>query len=172
MTVERIATGVDRVIARALRRPPDFQIGGADNPYCNRWWVIPRNRLFNIYLHQFVRDDEDRALHDHPWLNCSILLRGTYHEERFEQQPKPGDPLPPRCSAPRRPGWPVFRWARTAHRVVLPRDADSVPVPCWSLFLTGPALRSWGFYCEGGRWVHWRDFTAGEHGEIVGRGCE
>ena len=72
------ASLADRLIAHVSRRAPDFQIGGSVNPYCNRWWVIPRNRWFNIYLHEFVRDDDDRALHDHPWWNISIVLRGGY----------------------------------------------------------------------------------------------
>jgi hypothetical protein len=162
----------DRLIARVSRRCPDFQIGGAANPYCNRWWVIPRNRWFNIYLHQFVRDDDDRALHDHPWPNCSLLLRGSYREILFVNQPDVFGPLPRTIEAPRRRWRLVFRRASTAHRVVLPRDANNRAIPCWSLFFTGPVLRSWGFWCPQGRWIHWRDFTAGERGEIVGRGCE
>jgi hypothetical protein len=39
-----------------------------------------------------------------------------------------------------------------------------------SLFMTGPKVREWGFACPKG-WVHWRDFTGGENGELVGRGC-
>lgn len=160
------------LIARAMRRPPDFQIGGAENPYCNRWWIIPRNRWFNIYLHQFVRDDDDRALHDHPWLNCSILLRGRYAENVFLRRPAAGRYLPVTIGLARRPWRPVFRRPSTAHRVILPRDENHRPVPCWSLFLTGPVIRSWGFWCPKGRWVHWREFTAGDRGEVVGRGCE
>lgn len=45
----------------AQSRNPDFIIGGAD-PYMLRWWVIPRNKVFNIYLHRFLRSDDDRAL--------------------------------------------------------------------------------------------------------------
>jgi hypothetical protein len=63
-------------------REPDFVIG-ADSPggpYMRRWWIIPRNRFLNIYLHQILRDDDDRALHDHPWWNVSIILRGGYFE--------------------------------------------------------------------------------------------
>ena len=40
---------------------PHFVIGGADDPYMLRWYLIPRNRRFNIYLHKFLRDDDDRA---------------------------------------------------------------------------------------------------------------
>ena len=45
-----------------------------------RWWVIPRNKWFNVYLHHFLRSDDDRALHDQPWWNLSILLDGEYTE--------------------------------------------------------------------------------------------
>lgn len=61
-------------------RPPDFIIGGSNRPYMLRWWLIRRNRFFNIYLHKFLRSDDDRALHDHPWLNMSYLLDGEYIE--------------------------------------------------------------------------------------------
>ena len=62
----------------AKARKPDFIIGGHDAPYLLRWWLIPRNRFFNVYVHQFLRSDDDRALHDHPWLlNCAILLNGS-----------------------------------------------------------------------------------------------
>ncbi len=64
----------------AASRPPDFIIGGKNDPYVRRWWIIPRNRFFNIYLHQFLHSDDDRALHDHPWVNFSYLLRGGYLE--------------------------------------------------------------------------------------------
>lgn len=70
----------ERIIARVTRRAPDFVIGSAEDPYLLRWWIIPRNKVFNIYLHRFMRSDEDRALHDHPWSNLSILLRGCYAE--------------------------------------------------------------------------------------------
>jgi hypothetical protein len=161
---------VDAFIRRVSARPPDFQIGGSENPYCNRWWVIPRNRWFNIYLHQFIRDDDDRALHCHPWPNLSILLRGSYYETVFVSAPRPGAPLPPTIQKSRRQWRPVFRRGSTAHRIVLHRLADA-PVSCWSLFLTGPVIRQWGFWCPLGRWVHWRDFTNPTDSSLIGKGC-
>lgn len=144
-----------------MRRPPDFIIGGAADPYLKRWWVIPRNRFFNIYLHQFLRSDDDRALHDHPWVNVSVLLRGSYLEHLRDGQVllrKPWRPWAP---------WRLIaRLPTSAHRVAL-IDNRSV----WTLFLTGPNVRAWGFLCPQG-WRHWRDFTAGERGEVVGKGCE
>lgn len=70
----------DRAMRIASRRSPDFIVGGADHPYLRRWWLIPRNPILNVYLHQFLRDDDDRALHDHPWFWCSIVLHGEYVE--------------------------------------------------------------------------------------------
>ena len=41
---------------------------------------------------------------------------------------------------------------------------------CWTLFITGPRIREWGFHCPQG-WRHWRDYTKpGSYGQ-VGRGC-
>lgn len=70
----------DFIINRITRRAPDVVIGEVHRPYLLRWWVIPRNPVFNVYLHRFMRSDDDRALHDHPWSNLSILLRGSYGE--------------------------------------------------------------------------------------------
>jgi len=143
---------------RCIRRP-DQIIGPEGDPYLKRWYVIPRNPIFNIYLHQIVRPDDDRALHDHPWANVSLILRGSYFEV-FEQG-VPG--RTPDKARERRAGSLTFRWPTSAHRLV-------VRSPCWSLFITGPRVRQWGFHCPTG-WVHWKDFTKpGKPGEI-GRGC-
>lgn len=145
----------DWIIDRALRRDPDFVIGGKVDPYLNRWWIIPRNSIFNIYLHQFIRSDEDRALHDHPWPSLSLMLRGRMAKlsDRGWRDIQAGQ-------------WRI-RSPWFAHSLQLPQEMSGL---AWTLFITGPRLRSWGFHCPKG-WVHWRDFTAGVNGEIVGRGC-
>lgn len=142
-----------------LDRAPDFIIGGKDDPYLLRWFVIPRNRFFNIYLHCFCRSDDDRALHDHPWANASLLLRGRYVEHTIDaggvhkrRELRAGDFR--------------FRWSgKFAHRVEL------VDGRCWTLFFTGPRYREWGFHCDRG-WVHWETFTAQDDRGAIGRGCE
>lgn len=146
----------------ANHRPPDFLIGNPDAPTVRRWWVIPRNRWFNIYLHNILRDDDDRALHDHPWLNCSIVLEGGYLEFSLDGRP-----------TFRPPGSIIFRMPTTAHRLVLLREyavANIATRPAWTLFITGPRIREWGFYCPQG-WKLWSDFVKkGSTGE-VGPGC-
>lgn len=136
-------------------RNPDFVIGDVHDPYLLRWFVIPRNRWFNIYLHLFLRSDDDRALHDHPWVNLSVLLSGHYLEH-----------LPGGIVKHRRRGQIVLRRASCAHRVEL------INGPVWTLFLTGPKVRSWGFHCPKG-WRHWREFTnTADDGATVGKGCD
>lgn len=132
-------------------RKPDFIIGREDDPYMRRWWVIPRNPFFNIYLHQILRSDDDRALHDHPWWNISVILKGFY----FEHTPA-GVKLRKARSV-------TLRRAGAAHRL-------EVFEPCWSLFITGPIIRKWGFHCPRG-WVYWRDFVDDRDTGKVGRGC-
>lgn len=133
-------------------REPDFVIGDPADPYLRRWWVVPRNRWFNIYLHEIIKSDDDRALHDHPWWNLSLILRGSYIE------------ITPRGRFVRMPWRPVFRRPEALHRL------DVRIGPVWTLFVTGPRVREWGFACPQG-WVHWQAFTAPTARGQVGRGC-
>lgn len=142
----------------ADRRPPDFIVGGKEDPYLMRWWVIPRNRFFNVYLHHFMRSDDDRALHDHPWWNLSILLRGEYTEHTIAAGGV-------NQAVIRRAGQFKFRGAKSAHRIELHNG------PCWTLFLTGPTLRTWGFHCPRG-WRPWKEFVSDRDNGSIGRGCD
>lgn len=151
------------------RRPPDFVVGEAASPYLRRWWLIPRNPIFNAYLHEFRQSDDDRALHDHPWLNASLLLSGFYREHMQDE----GGPDVERM---RHAGDVIFRRPTTAHRVELLHhigDGGGLqPLRACTLFLTGPRIRAWGFLCPKG-WRHWRDFTnPADGGRTIGRGCE
>lgn len=162
-----MSTGLTRWLARKLehrlvngvaaRRPPDFIIGDDPaDPYLRRWWCIPRNSIFNVYLHEFLKDDDDRALHDHPFWSVSLTLNGDLREvylrrgREIRREVRTGDV--------------IVRSGRFAHRMIVPR-------PSWTLFVTGPRYREWGFLCESG-WRHWKQFTARENKGAIGRGCE
>lgn len=142
-------------LATMNSRPPDFRIGPG---YMDRWFLIPRNEFANVYLHRVMRSDDDRALHDHPWPNQSILLEGRYLEIMPEH---------PR-GLWREPGDSVKRLATDRHRLVLEPGTTAV-----SLFITGPKVRDWGFWCgeNEDRFVPWQDFTAPGNKGLVGRGC-
>jgi hypothetical protein len=181
--------------AVAMKRPPDFIVGGAENPYLYRWYLTPwssydrvkpplwaqftKRLLPNIYLHKFMRSDDDRALHDHPWFNLSFLLNGSYIEETIHAGGVKG-------RTRRNAGdWKVRSpWA--SHRVellsafnamdqggkVLTHTLDEVP--CWTLFCTSPRVREWGFHCPDAGWIVWTKFVSVEgEGNVnnIGKGC-
>lgn len=160
-------------------RAPDVIIGGSDDPYLLRWHLIPRNRFFNVYLHNFWRSDDDRALHDHPWMNLSWLLVGEYDEvlpgismvDETDPHFTKRDPAF-HLRARRREGDAVLRLPSAAHRVALLKDARGRERQVWTLFITGPRVRRWGFWCPMG-WRFWKDFVDSSSGEnVVGQGCD
>lgn len=131
-------------------RAPDFVIG---DDYLRRWWIVPRNKLCNVYLHEILHSDDDRALHDHPWDNTSMLVEGSYVEHTPEGRFVHGA------------GSVVHRKATDAHRLEIPAGSRAI-----SLFFTGPMVREWGFHCPQG-WRHWREFVDARDAGQVGRGC-
>lgn len=184
----------------AKRRPPDFIVGLTSDggPYLLRWYLTPWRRtqtryrtlagaratrfnkaraylfglLPNLYLHKFCRDDDDRALHDHPSWACSLILSQGYIEHTIaaggihhRREYRPGDLR--------------FLPTRHTHRIELLKLRDFIatqpdndsPLPCWTLFLFGPTLREWGFHCPVRGWVHWREFTAEDNPGEIGPGC-
>jgi hypothetical protein len=170
----------DLILRWARNRRPDFIIGGADRPYLIRHWLLPRNRFFNVYVHQFLRSDDDRALHDHPWLfNASWLIEGEYVEQTIAAG---GITL----RTPRKAGDWKFRWGPAPHRVELlpqpewdgtcrPRQICFAPGgvwPCWTVFITGPVVRQWGFHCPDQGWIHWKRFTDTNDKGSIGKGCD
>ena len=158
----------DALIRTALQREPDFIIGGADNPYLLRWWLLPRNPLLNVYLHQVLRSDDDRALHCHPWCNVSIILAGSYTERvpLNQSQANGFDYVEGYTRDLRRTSGDItFRLGHWRHRLI---KSDSRT--CWTLFITGPVYRRWGFWCRTG-WVHWKKFVDTRDKGSIGQGC-
>ena len=151
---------MDSLIQRIKRRQPDMVIGGHERPYLLRWYVLPMNRLLNVYLHEFHRSDDDRALHDHPWANVSILLRGEYTEHTIMAGGV-------HVRHVRREGDVVVRPSgRYAHRIELHAGQ------CTTLFITGPKYRTWGFHCPEQGWIPWRRFVDARDSGAIGPGCE
>lgn len=119
--------------------------------YLHRWHLIPHNRFCNIYLHKFIGSDDDRALHDHPWASVSFLLKGELAEVVIYQHDDPHVVMCKPLEIVQCVPWlrPVFRRATFAHRLVV------IDGPVWTLFITGPKVREWGFLTKDG-WKHWR----------------
>lgn len=152
-------------IRSRLRDGPHSHVPGA---FLKRWFLKPKGEWHNRYLHCFINDDEDRALHDHPWWNFSILLGGSYYEHTIAKGGIHRRELLTAGNMKLRAPW-------DAHRVeclkVSGSLGETVALPCWSLFMTGPVQRGWGFHCPG-EWKPHSKFGAdngcAEAGKIKG----
>lgn len=58
----------------------------------------------------------------------------------------------------------IYRSAEFAHRMTVNKRA-------WTIFITGPKVREWGFHCPKG-WRPWQEFCSGASPGQVGKGCE
>lgn len=121
--------------------------------YLRRWYLLPHNRLVNLYLHQFLASDDPHDFHDHPWGFVSIMLSGSYVETT------------PAGSWLRRRGSMALRNASDRHRIALLQADDGSEKPCRTIVVTGNHCRQWGFWraapgCEPGEghFVPWREY--------------
>jgi hypothetical protein len=113
---------------------PKRVIAGEAGPYLERYTLRTFPDGAQIYLHHFLRGDEDEALHSHPWAGESLVLAGGYREERRVE----GDGIEVRTLGP---GDRSIIAPDTFHRVDL-LDGET----CWTLFSAGPRVQSWGFW--------------------------
>ena len=109
------------------------QLGLEECPYLERWMLDLR--LFSIRIHHFRSNDDDRALHDHPWSFLTFILKGGYTDVSDI-----GDKHLKRFS---------FNYRHATHKHTVEVDPGGV----WTLCLTGPKHRNWGF------WVPKKDGT-------------
>lgn len=132
--------------------------GRDTGPYLIRWALT--TPLFGIKLHHILRSDEDRDLHDHPWSFVSLILWGGYWEhvavcpglDPKDDQRDPFNGLPDTNRTWYRPGSIVWRPAPSPHRLELPAGRSA-----WTLVLTGPKNREWGFRTVCG-WIPWTEY--------------
>lgn len=105
------------------------RLGRPECPYLRRW--VLALGLFSVRVHHFYRSDDARNHHDHPWWFVTLVLKGGYtdvSEGRLDHL---------------RPGSMRFRPA--LHRHTVQTDPGGV----WTLVLTGPNRRTWGFWVKG-----------------------
>ena len=112
------------------RFAPKFEwrnpLGNPGCPFLYRW--VLGFGLFSIRLHHWISSDDDRHFHDHPWWFVTLVLSGAYQD------------VSPERSEWLRRGDIVFRPSLHRHYVLIG------PEGCWTLLLTGPELRYWGFW--------------------------
>jgi hypothetical protein len=153
-----------RAFATMRSRGPDVQIGRDERgrPYMERWHAIPRNKLFNIYLHLYHHDD-DRILHSHPWWSVSILANGMLREFYTPNSRCANVPSAYLSRTVQR-GDVVWRSPDMFHRLEVCGNRTI------TIFITGPKIKTWYFACKRGL-IKWTDFVSKRDKGEVGAGC-
>jgi hypothetical protein len=74
--------------SRALKSPRwallhPFRVNKGGEPFLFRLRVL-QTPWFSVLVHHIQKDDLDRAPHDHPWPFASLILRGGYTEQIWD----------------------------------------------------------------------------------------
>jgi hypothetical protein len=122
--------------------------------YMRRW--IARTRFGTLRLHNILKSDEGRDFHDHPFSFVSLILKGGYIEHRPGCECRAGEfyegqPVTSRACASYTAPALVCRRAEDMHRLELIGSA-------WTLVVSGPYRREWGFLLSDGSWQHYTDY--------------
>lgn len=114
-------------------------IGPRDRPYMVRYILFRWAHLPRVYVHRFCRSDDERAPHNHPWWFISLVLKGQYLEHSYDDEGVATAVVRKQFSF-------AYRPLSTWHRVQL-ANGPYGKIPCWTLVVTGPDVRGWGFRC-------------------------
>lgn len=154
---------VARAIIDRAQRTPYSHIEGPDGSiYMGRWWLFNRygkdaegNQTAaalswppSVRIHHIKRPDTDRHLHDHPWNARTIVLQGSYCEER------PCGDNGQRERFERRTGYTGRLLFGEYHRISAVSDGG-----VWTMFWTWRKRGTWGFDVDGVK-VPWREYFA------------
>lgn len=146
-------------------RDPDQIIGPRKQPYMLRWHVFRTKYFGGLYIHLFLADDDDRALHDHPFASLSFVIDGEMREIYAQRGWNPSNKQHHSVRMFRGRDI-VWRRAEFAHRMEL------LTPSALTFFFIGPNVRQWGFWCEKIGWRHWREYCDTEDEGLIGKGCD
>ena len=148
----------DYLIRRAQRTPyAPIKSRDGTSLYMDRWWLLnPYGKdaagnqtpavqpwLPSVRVHHIVRPDDDAHEHNHPWVARSVILRGSYVEERRNEYD--GGRL-------RERGFTQPIMPSVFHRITEVSAGGA-----YTLFLTWGESQGWGFDVDG-RTVPWRQY--------------
>lgn len=101
-------------------------LGLPECPYLYRWSI--ETRFGSVRVHHWLSSDDDRAFHDHPWWFWTFVLKGGYTDES--------------SIGAERLSVGSVRWRPALHQHTVRPDPDGA----WTLLVTGPQVRKWGFW--------------------------
>ena len=115
-----------------------------NEPYLIRYYILLPDRSsfapFNIFIHKFLKSDEE-PLHNHPWSYFTYILSGGYREHIL-------NPETNECVIyDRKPGFFQKVGADHVHRVELYKT-NKCEQSCWTLFIPFKRTQDWGFYVD------------------------
>jgi hypothetical protein len=120
------------------------RLGEPECPYARRW-VLNLGRFGSLRVHHWVASDDQRFPHDHAWWFLTVVLRGGY----TDISDMTSDWVPPSTTSTFRihdhVRAPAVRFRSAQHRHKVKVDHDGA----WTVLLTGPPVRDWGFWVDG-----------------------
>lgn len=125
-------------------------LGNKDCPYAFRWTI--NLKWFAIRVHQWIKTEDSRNMHDHPWDFYTLVVKGGYTD--ISEWPT--------VAAQQAAGYPIkivdvteirrdklsfgsIRWRPAIHK----HYVEVNPGGCWTVLLTGPVVRKWGYWVKG-----------------------
>jgi hypothetical protein len=131
--------------------------------YVARYWLTPPikdddgfSSANSVVLHQFLRGDDDGALHDHPADFDSTIVCGGYDEllpPRVEGGTPLFGPYLTDCTVRKAiAGDRIYKKAAELHTVI------NVQPGTFTLVRTGAKIREWGFHAPGELWMGHKQF--------------
>lgn len=103
-------------------------LGKKECPYAYRW--VFNFGLFSIRIHKWIRSDDKRYFHDHPWSFITFVLKGSY----TDVSPNKKDDLN---------RWSI-RYRKSTHKhYVKVKKGGAL-----TLLVTGPQTKNWGFWIK------------------------
>lgn len=118
-------------------------LGRKECPYAYRW--VFNFGLFSIRIHKWLRSDDKRFFHDHPWPFITFVLKGGY----IDVSPTGKDTLN---------RWSIrYRSSKHKHYVKIKHGG------ALTLLITGPQVRNWGFWVKNKLWYPSQYFKQYSH---------
>ena len=118
-------------------------LGRPECPHAYRWTL--NLWLFAIRVHQWIRSDDKRYMHDHPWHFVTLVVRGGYTDVSYRINGGTEFDKLPETEIVRdvlRVGSIRLRPASHRHYV------EVGPEGAWTVLLTSPVVRHWGYWVK------------------------
>lgn len=124
------------------------RLGRASCPYLRRW-VFNFGPAGSVRVHHWTASDDPRALHDHAWWFLTLVIKGGYTDATVNPPDEAWEKYVGMDHL--HAGSVRYRSAYHAHSVIVD------PGGCWTVMLTGPVSRDWGFWVDG-TWMRMRKY--------------